>query len=154
MLHLPRALRMADDSTVTAAQGASVGRAFVRLWIAVAVLIFLGAIALIAYRWLVTEEPSSVLILDGSPALRGAEAQVQRPDQLEPFKSVFGDPVGFSLPFYLDPGTYQVRVMMNGEQIFQTEVTLPIRYLQRLDLTKLEPPAASSRAPTPTTVGG
>jgi hypothetical protein len=134
------------SSTSSAALPGPVGRAFVRVWIALAVIFFLGALLMIAYRWMVTEEPSSVLIIDASPALKGAEAQVKRADQLEPYKSTFGDELGFSLPFYLDPGTYEVRIMMNGEKIAQADVVVPSHYMQRLDLTKLEPPSSPTTA--------
>src|SRR5690242_14831220 len=88
-----------------------VGRSFVALWITLTVLIFALALALLARNWLVHDEPSSVLVLDGSPALKGAQARVVGSDNVAPLVSTFDDENGYSLRFYLDAGTHQFQIV-------------------------------------------
>ena len=116
----------------------AVTRRFVILMITLAIVLFLVAVALIAYRWLITSEPTTELIIEGNEALAGAEASVKEVNESTGHQAKFGEGGRLAIPFYLDPGAYIVRVTRDGEVLYQAEQTVLPRTRMRIDLTKWE----------------
>jgi hypothetical protein len=129
--------------------GAHERRTFVRAAIAAALLLFLVAEAVLYYRWATVREPTCVLIVDASPALRGAEVTVDNPGLSAPHKVTIGDGGRYAIPFYVRHGTYTVEVKLNEAEVYRAEVVLtPAVPGKKLDLTQFRPPATSPAAST------
>jgi len=128
---------------------------FVRLMILLTILLFLVAVAILAMRWLRTTEPAVELLVIGNDALSGAQATVRVVDEQTPYTSTFGDGGRYALPFYLDPGSYIVRVTTrDGELVDEREVSGRARERIMVDLTKWErkiPTSAPTSAIAPAT---
>ncbi|HEX8523089.1 MAG TPA: hypothetical protein VF669_12600 [Tepidisphaeraceae bacterium] len=130
---------MTEPTTPPAESGLAASPRFVRFSILLTLLLFMATVALIGYRWMVTNEPSAILIIDGSSALNGAEIEVQSLDEPTKFKVAFGEADRISMPFYLDPGAYLVRITRDGQLLMDArEITLRKNELGRIDLTQWE----------------
>ena len=131
-----------------------------RTLIALSVLVFVGAQFLLYYRWITLREPTCVLIVETSYELRGATIEVSGPWTSEPYESIVGSGERFSLPFYLEPGRYDVRLRQHGQTLFEGQVMMTRdASAQRIDLSELEPapttaPAGENRDDLPTTRRG
>ena len=118
-----------------------------RALIVLSVLVFVGAQFLLYYRWVTLREPTCVLIVETSTELRGATIEVSGPWTSEPYESVVGSGERFSLPFYLEPGRYDVRLEQHGQTLFEGQVMMTRdARAQRIDLSALEP--APTTAPS------
>ena len=113
------------------------------------IVLFLSAVALTAYRSFVTIEPSTVLVIDASDRLAGAEVSVQSVDEPTTSKAVFGVGERFSIPFYLEPGAYIVKITRDGETICGPEEITVRKPGARMDFTKFEPKVAATRPVQP-----
>jgi hypothetical protein len=123
---------------------------FVTLAITATIALFLLAICVIGYRWIVVSEPSTFLIIDGSTALAGAEVDVKSVDMPTHHKAVFGADDKYSLVFFLEPGAYEVRIARDGQEVLPTqEVAIPSYQGIRIDLTKWGNTIATTRATLP-----
>ena len=112
---------------------------FVGAMIVLTIIIFLIAVALLALQWLRTTEPAAELLIYGNQALTGAKASVRSVDESTPYTSVFGSGGRFTLPFYLDPGSYIVQVHdKNGALIDEREVAVRERERIIVDLSRWE----------------
>lgn len=125
--------------------------------ITLAALLFVGTAGLLYLRWATMSEPRCVLIVDASVALRGAAVTVDGVGLPQPHVGTIGVGERFSLPFYLNYGTYSVAVAMPDQEPFvSAEVTLTREEPgRRLDLTKVAPPpppSPSSPGTAPSTV--
>ena len=127
----------------------------VRALILTAVGLFVLTQGLLYYRWATMREPTGVLIVEAADPLRGAEIEVDGEWLTEPYKLVVGSGGRFSLPFYLDPGRYQVRVTQHGQTLAARSVEItPQAPGIRLDLSELEPAPATAPATAPAPAGG
>jgi hypothetical protein len=122
----------------------------VRVLILAAVGLFVLTQALLYYRWATMREPTGVLIVEAAKPLRGAEIEVSGQWLTEPYKVIVGSGERFSLPFYLDPGRYQVRITQHGQTLAArtVEITHEAPGI-RLDLSELEPAPATAPAGGP-----
>ncbi len=129
---------MSESETSQAQVQPVASHRFAVLAIAVTTALFLGAISVIAYQWVVRPEPrTEFLIIDGSVALTGAEAEVQSVDLPTHYKAVFGADGRYTLVFFLDPGAYNVRITRDGQSVIEPqEIAIPKRQGLRIDLTK------------------
>ena len=124
-------------------------RSFVLTMIAMAVLLFVATEALLYFRWATMTEPTCLLIVDAGEPTRGAQIEVDGVMLSQPHKVVIGDHDRYSIPFYLEPGQYTVKILMNDEPFFHTDVQLTREQRGlRLDLRKLVPPATPATLPT------
>jgi hypothetical protein len=127
-------------------------RVFVLTMITAAVLLFIATGSLLYYRWATMVEPTCLLIIDTGEPLRGAQIEVDGVILAQPHKITIGDHDRFTVPFYLEPGHYSVKINVNGDAIFHTEAELTKEQRGlRLDLRKLVPPPPSSPATLPAT---
>src|ERR1051326_1610030 len=93
--------------------------------IVLAIAVFVISVSLLAYRWLVTTEPSCLLIVEGDASLTGAQVSVESLDLLQNQKGMIGEGDRFNHSFYLDPGSYTVHVTLSGTKVFpDSDITL------------------------------
>ena len=123
----------------------------VYLMISAAIAIFLLAAAMLYYRWATMNEPSCVLIVETSPALRGAEIEVDGlPLTAGPLTATVGQDERFDLPFYLDPGEYTVTVTLYDEVQYRGRAVLTREQPGwRIPLDHLRPTTGPSTLPAP-----
>ena len=140
---------MADTTPTAPPPAVDPSGRFVVSMIVLTILLFLLAVGMLAYRWMVTTEPTALLVIDGSEALAGAEASVQAVEDKIDHKSIFGEGDRYSLPFYLDPGVYTVKITRNGEVLDQREVTLQSHQGIKIDLMHWEPKLTTMPATAP-----
>ena len=105
-----------------------------------AVALFIVTQGLLYFRWATMREPSCVLIVETGDPLRGGEIEVTGPWSRQPYTVEIGSGGRYSLPFYLEPGRYTVRVRQHGQTLFEGDVTLSAEQpAKRMDLSELPP---------------
>ena len=142
-----------SDSTSSPPPPQSSGRqARIYFYILAAAVLFLIAEALLYYRWSTMTEPSCVLVIDASPTLKDVQIIVSGA-LTSPLKATIGESDRYAIPFYLDPGTYEVKLSLHDDQFFESRVSLSRREPgKRLDLRTLRPPARPATNPDATHV--
>lgn len=116
-------------------------------YITAAAVLFLITEALLYYRWSTMTEPSCVLVIDASPTLKDVQITVTGA-LTPPLKATIGESDRYAIPFYLDPGTYEVKLSLQDDQFFESRVTLSRREPgKRLDLRSMRPPARPTTNP-------
>jgi hypothetical protein len=117
--------------------------------IAAAWLLFLAAAAVLYWHWASTNEPNCVIVIDAAPPLKGAQIVVDSDLLVHPLKAKVGDNDRYSLPFYVDPGRYTIRITLHGDVLHETEVVVSgAGRGWRVDLTSLRPPTTAPLPPT------
>ena len=116
--------------------------------IALAGLLFIATAGVLYVRWATMREPTCVLIVEAPHALNGAEVSVDGVNIPHgPHKLTIGAGGRLAAPFYLEPGTYEIRVRLNDEPVYSGELTLTSEKPHwKLDLAtvRLPPPALRS----------
>jgi hypothetical protein len=133
---------------------ASERRVLVTVTIALASLLFCATAGLLYYRWATMREPMCIFIVEAPPTFRGAEVTVDGVSLPGPHTGVIGRGERFAIPFYLDYGTYDVRVTLNEATVTEAVIVLTReRPWQRIDLSPLPLPrgAPKSSASGPST---
>ena len=116
--------------------------------IALSTVLFLLTAAVLYYKWATTNEPNCVIVISAAPSLEGAIISVDNIMFTQPLKMTIGAYGRYAIPFYVDPGDYDVTVTLGGELQHQARVTVNnVARGQMLDLTKLRP----TTNPIPTT---
>jgi hypothetical protein len=111
------------------------------IFIAAAAILFLITEALLYYRWSTTAEPSCVLVIDASPALKDVEITVSGA-LTPPLKATIGQSDRYAIPFYVEPGTYEVKLTLQDATFLDTHVSLSRQEPgRRLDFREVHPPA-------------
>lgn len=106
--------------------------------IALTAVICIAMVAVLFYRWVSLAEPEYMLIIAGTPAWAGATVTVDNVTLQKPHVRTLGGENGLKLPFYLDRGTYTVRIERDGETIIDDEVFIDVGKIWQMDLKKLE----------------
>jgi hypothetical protein len=105
------------------------------------------------YRWVNGKEPNSVLIIAATPAFDGTEVTIEGVDMPQPFHATINGADGYKLPFFVNRGSYRVRLERDGKKFFEGEVMLTSGQGRQLDLKYLEnllpPPSATEPSETP-----
>ena len=115
----------------------------VTVLIAAASLLFLLTATVLYYHWATTRDPSGVIIVNAGEQLRGAEVIVDGPLLSEPLKGTVGDKNRFSLPFYVDAGTYSISIRFGEQMLYDRDISVGPRTGYRIDLTRFQVPATS-----------
>ena len=124
---------------------------FVMTMILIAGALFIATEFLLYYRWATMIEPTCVLIVDTSPPLKGATLEVDGVLLAQPHKIVVGEADRYTIPVYLEPGQYTLKIRQNDQLIFDQPVELSSAARgKKFDLTKL-PPASTRPVATPAT---
>ncbi len=118
----------------------------VAFFIVLTFILFFAAASVIAYHWFTTSEPNSVLIIQASHPLAGARVQVKGIDFPVEYDSVIGEGDRYTLPFYLDAGSYTLRITKDDKTLIDREINLHPRGGLRLNLTELEPKVPTTQA--------
>jgi hypothetical protein len=106
--------------------------------IVVTALLVIGMVGVLFYRWVNGQEPNSVLIIAATPAFEGTEVTIDGVDMPEPFHATINRADGYRLPFFVNRGSYRVRLEKDGQQFFEGEVMLTSGQGRQLDLKSLE----------------
>ena len=99
-------------------------RSFVLSMIGLTFLMFFCAAGFIAYRWLITTEPSALLIVQAPNLLSGAKISVRSVEDSTSRTAIVGERNYFSVPFYLDPGSYTIQITLDDKDIYKADFTL------------------------------
>jgi hypothetical protein len=129
-------------------------RALVLFMILSTAAIFVTLFAVLYFRWARAQEPSSMMIVEATPAFDGADVVVDGIALPAPYKVTVGTRSGRVIPFYLDRGSYTLRVSRDAKTIYAADFPLQNNQVVRVDLSLLEhllpPPAtANTNAPDP-----
>ena len=123
---------------------------FVITLILIAGALFIATEFLLYYRWATMIEPTCVLIIETSPPLKGATVEVDGVLLSQPHKIIVGQGDRYTIPVYLEPGQYTLKITQNDQLIFDQPVELSNAARgKKYDLTKL-PPASTRPVSTPT----
>ena len=129
------------------------GRAIVLFMILTTAAVFVILFVVLYVRWARAEEPNAMVIVSATPAFDNAEIIVEGVALASPYKVKVGDRFGRTIPFYLDRGSYTLRIARDGDTLFASEVSLQSNQVLRLDLKRVEhlmpPPATASASPPP-----
>jgi hypothetical protein len=127
-------------------------RMFIGTMIALATVLFLITSGVLYVRWATMNEPNCVIVIKASPSLKGAEVTVDNIMFTQPLKVTIGEKDRYSIPFYVDPGDYDVTIRLDGDVQHEGQVTVSNAARgQLLDLTKFKPTTSPA---TPTTAQG
>jgi hypothetical protein len=113
-------------------------RTFVLLMIVVTALLFAGMLSLLFYRWASLREPSSVIVVEGTPRFKGVEVTVEGVALDAPYTATFSPDREYQLPFYLEPGVYTIRLTLDGKTLLETDFQMGRREGKRLVLSRHE----------------
>jgi hypothetical protein len=114
------------------------GRTFTLLMIALTALLFAGMLALLFYKWATNREPTSVIVIEGTPKFEGAEVTVDGVRLNAPYTAKLTADRKFTMPFYLDKGLYTVRVTKDGRTVMEADFEIGTREGKKLLLAKHE----------------
>jgi hypothetical protein len=113
-------------------------RALVLLMIMATAGLFVGLFAVLYFRWSGAQEPSSALVVSITPAFGGAESIVDGIALTKPYRVRVDARRGKSIPFYLDRGSYTLRVMFDERQIYASDFILDTNRMLKIDLSQFE----------------
>lgn len=115
---------------------------FVRFLVIVTWALFVAMVGLLFYRWLITNEPSSVAVVNAGTELAGAVVIVDGVGLAAPYQSKI-DALTGAARFFLGPGRYTVRVLSKDQQqtLYEAEFTMPPNRAVQFDLVKWLSPA-------------
>ncbi|MCC6424360.1 MAG: hypothetical protein IT447_12860 [Phycisphaerales bacterium] len=112
---------------------------FVRLALLLTAVLFLLAVSILCYRWIIDREPSSLVILNGSDALEGVVAHISGVGMAQPIEATFEPQEKYILKFHLAPGNYTLSLTRGDQNLFQLDFNISARHVQMLDLWRQFP---------------
>ncbi|HEV2296202.1 MAG TPA: hypothetical protein VGR35_20325 [Tepidisphaeraceae bacterium] len=134
-----------------ALQQESPRRTLVLLFIFATAIIFIVLLAVLFFRWAGAQEPSSVVVVQATPAFDGAEIIVEGVALRAPYRVTVDSWPESSIPFYVDRGSYTLRIVRDEQTLYSGDFVIRHNQVLRIDLAKLErllpaPATASTRA--------
>lgn len=109
----------------------------IRLLIIAAAVLFIGTISLLYFRWLHIQEPTSVLVLNGTDALEGATVQLTGVNLADPITATFTESDRYTLKFFLEAGSYSISIKRGGTLLqAPEEFSLPGRTQLTVNLAR------------------
>jgi hypothetical protein len=121
-----------------ATPGDSPRRTLVLFLIAATALLFLALFTVLYLRWSGAQEPSSAIVVSTTPAFEGAELIVEGIALPEPYHVTVGKRSGRDVPFYLDRGSYTLRIVFGDRTIYTADFALGQNEWLKFDLSRLE----------------
>jgi len=113
------------------------------VWVSSALLLagvlFVLAVSILCYRWIIDREPSSIIQLNGSDALEGVVAQVSGVGLAEPIRATFEPQERYILRFHVEPGNYTLSLMRGDQILSQQDFTIPTQHVLTIDLWRIYP---------------
>lgn len=100
---------------------------FVRMMIALSVVLVIAMMAVIYQRWQRSRFPTSYIIPQGDKSVEGAQVSVNAigPPPHEIARVELKEASGWTAPVLVEPGIYRVDVFLKGELILQHSVIVP-----------------------------
>lgn len=147
----PGPIQHASPTQANAPPADAPRRALVLFFILTSAAIFVALFAILYVRWARAEEPSSVLIVEATPAFAGAEVEVDGIALPNPYKVRVEDRGSWMIPFYLDRGSYTLRISRDGHSILNADFPLQHNQSVRVKLQGYEhllPPRTSTDTAT------
>jgi hypothetical protein len=127
-------------------------RVVVRFWVAVTVVVFVATVGLLFWRWAINREPTSVIVVEGTPRFDGVDVQLRGPALPEPYAATLSARNDFRVPLFVDRGVYVLRLARADQTLLETEVIVGRREGRRFDLSQLE--SVLDARPTTTRANG
>jgi hypothetical protein len=121
----------------TSAEAPPPRRALVLLMILATAALFVGLFAVLYFKWAGAQEPSSALVVTTTPAFNGAEIVVEGVALPKAYR-VRVDARRKSIPFYLDRGSYTLRITLDDQPIYSYDFILEANRMIKLDLSQVE----------------
>jgi hypothetical protein len=94
------------------------------IMVAITLLLFLGMISLLGYRWLNMAEPNGFVLIQGSKEFDGAEATVSDSAGDAESHGVLKESNEYTMRFPLPQGMYKVLITQNDKVIVKESVAL------------------------------
>jgi hypothetical protein len=113
-------------------------RALVLLMILTTAALFVGLFAVLYLKWAGAQEPSSALVVTATPAFDGAEIVVEGVALPKPYRVRVDARRRKSIPFYLDRGSYTLRITLDDQPIYSYDFILEANRMLKLDLSQVE----------------
>ena len=137
--------------TAPAASADAPRRAIVLTMIVATAVIFIGLLTILYVRWAGLEEPSSVMLVSATPAFAGSEIIIEGVALRAPYRVTVGDVEGQQFPFYLDRGSYTLRIVRDDKPLYSADFLIQHNKMLKIDLAKLEHllPSPASASATP-----
>jgi hypothetical protein len=145
----PEPAQYQHPTTATAPSADAQRRTLVKLLIFATATIFVGLFAVLYFRWAGAQEPSSAIVVTTTPAFDGTEIVIEGIALPEPYRVTVGSRPGSSIPFYLDRGSYTLRIVSGDRTIYSADFSLEANRLLQIDLGKFEhllPPTTAPAA--------
>lgn len=121
------------------------------IWVSTALMLtavlFILAVSILCYRWIIDREPSSLIILNGSDALEGVVAQVSGVGLAQPVRATFDPKEKYILRFHVAAGNYTLSLIRDGQSFAQQDFTIPTRQVLTLDLWRMYPSTRPASTP-------
>ncbi len=120
--------------------------------ILVTAVIFVALFAILYFRWAGSQEPSSVMIVTATPAFEGTEIIVEGVALPAPYRVIVGSRDGQQFPFYLDRGSYTLRIVRDDQALYAGDFLMQHNQMLKIDRAKLEhllPPPATMNVVAP-----
>jgi hypothetical protein len=118
--------------------GPSPRRVFVKLVMAGTGLLFVLMLAAVYYRWVTEPIPTSVITIQGTKDMAGAQVTVtfSPPDpNVRPLTATIDAAHSYGATFYLQPGVYKAIITQDDRQTHAADFVLGPKRLARWDLT-------------------
>jgi len=113
-------------------------RALVLGMILATAMLFVALFAVLYFKWSGAQEPSSALVVVTTPAFEGAEIVVEGVALPEPYRVRVDARRGKSIPFYLDRGSYTLRVVFDDREVYSSDFMLEANRMVKVDLSAFE----------------
>ena len=126
-------------------------RAFARVMILLTAAVALVMLATVAIPWLTQIEPTSFIEVVGDPSHENCEMAVEGYGLSKPLYATLSKQNGYRVRFFLDEGSYSVRLRApDGKgELGSTTLALAPRQWVLLDITRDLKVPATNRAPAP-----
>ena len=110
-------------------------------------VLFVLAVSILCYRWIIDSEPSSIIIIKGSDALEGVVAQISGVGLAHPVRATFEPQEKYILRFHVAAGNYTLSLIRGDQILSQQDFTIPTRNVLTLDLWHAYPSTRPNAAP-------
>jgi len=136
-----------DPLTATPRAADAPRRALVRFFIFATAAIFVALFAILYFRWAGAQEPSSAIMLVTTPPFVGTDLIVEGLALPQPYRVTVTPRTNRNVTFYLDRGSYTLRIASGERTIYSGDFSLRQNELLRLDLRQFEhllPPSTTA----------
>jgi hypothetical protein len=94
------------------------------IMVGVTLVLFLGIMVLLGYRWMNMAEPNGFILVHGTKAFDGAEVTVSDTTEGTEARRLISAKDDYQLRFPLPQGTYRLAVTMNDKPLLKQPVSL------------------------------